>query len=85
MKYIIKDKVFDIMNKGSGLPRWEAEELLAIKGGKYQYDELLAMVGDFDSDFDALVTQSSLPDRPDEDRIEKLFFTLLEISNEISE
>lgn len=59
------------------LPRPEAEELIAIRNGKYSYDELLSEVENFDSDFERFYEESPLPHSADINGIVELYLNIL--------
>lgn len=59
--------------------RHDREFLLSIKAGKFEYDELLEKAEALKNDLAALYQQSSLPETPDDDKINAL---LIEIRKE---
>lgn len=54
------------------LPRPEAGLLLDIRNGKLSYEELLDLVGDFDTELEELYKSSFLPREPSREAIERL-------------
>ena len=59
-------------------PRPDAEELLAIKRGKYSYDELMGQVGDLDAQFDTWYEKSSLPHSPNKKKVDELCIDIVQ-------
>jgi predicted nucleotidyltransferase len=55
------------------LPRPDAAELLAIKNGKYTYEELMLLIGTIEKKYQTFKTQSILPKEPDYQRINQLY------------
>jgi len=60
------------------LPRPEAGLLVDIKNGKYSYDELLALVSDFDAEFENLYESSTLPYTPDYGKANSMYLDILD-------
>lgn len=58
-------------------PRPEADEILAIKNGKYSYSELLEKVGKWEDKFEDLYEKSFLPISPDMKNIMKLYKSIV--------
>lgn len=58
-------------------PLWNADELLAIKNGKYEYDEIVQMANDFDHKFNKMYEQSSLPFGADRQGLTSLYFDIV--------
>jgi predicted nucleotidyltransferase len=59
------------------LPLPQAEEIQAIKNGKYSYDELLEKVEGWDEKFDRLYEESPLPKRPNMKAVAELYQSIL--------
>lgn len=59
-------------------PRPEATLLTEIKSGKFKYDELLEIAGEFDKQFDSLYQKSFLSHSPDIIGANKLYLSILE-------
>jgi len=58
-------------------PLPNADEILAIKNGKYTYDEILTMAENMDKDFELWYGQSPLPHSPDKKALSKLYFAII--------
>jgi len=57
--------------------RPDAPELIAIKEGKYTYDEFESLLEGIEDHFDELYNKSTLPHSPDHKRINKLLYEIL--------
>jgi len=77
--------LFRLMSEGEELlttefitfPRPDAEFLLDIRNGKYSYEELTDMIGDYDNKFDKLYETSNLPNKPNRKIIDKLCINIV--------
>jgi uncharacterized protein len=58
-------------------PLQAAEEVLAIKKGKYTYDEILSMSEDMEKQFEDWYGQSSLPKAPDRNSLTKIYLDVI--------
>jgi hypothetical protein len=68
----------EILNSGSiTFPLIQKDEIIAVRNGKYSYDQIIAIAESFDGMFDMIYDISSLPHSPDWDRIKKLYFELI--------
>lgn len=63
-----------LQNGKISVHRPNREELLAIKWGKYTYDELMEMAADLMSQIESAATLSSLPAEPDKDAIQIVLY-----------
>lgn len=71
----------EILDEGKlQVMRPNREELLAIKAGNHQYDELLTLANTLMQQIEKAAQTSSLPDEPDREKIEKV---LIEMRNEL--
>jgi predicted nucleotidyltransferase len=59
-------------------PLWNAEELLAIKNGKYTYDEIVIMAENFDQKFNQMYEESTLPFGADRKALTQLYMAIIE-------
>lgn len=50
-----------------------AEEILAIKNGKYQYEEIVSMAESLDNQFNAWYDESPLPNAPDRNGLMEVY------------
>jgi len=67
-----------LIKKHITFPRPDAELLLAIKRGCWNYDRLMEEIGDIDARFDQLYNSSSLPKNPDRNAIDILCIEIVE-------
>jgi hypothetical protein len=82
--------VFRLLEEGRQLlttgkiefPLHNAEELLEIKHGKYQYDEALEKASEMEKDFEKLYTESSLPHSPNRNALTKVYLDIVLGNNE---
>lgn len=58
-------------------PLTEAEEILAIKQGKYTYDEFMLMIRNMEKEFETWYNQSILPNSPDRNKLLELYYTII--------
>ena len=58
-------------------PLPNAEWLLAIKNGLYDYDDILALAQDAESDFDRWYAESPLPDKPDRNALKSIYYDIV--------
>jgi uncharacterized protein len=77
--------LFRLMTEGKELlltgnitfPLENAEELLAIKNGKYSYDEMLEKAEMMDKEFESWYNQSPLPNAPNRNALAKLYLNII--------
>lgn len=75
------DMAKEILSEGKiNVHRVNREELLRIRNGEWQYDELIEMANKKMKEVEMAFDNSTLPDEPDEEKIEKL---LIEIRDEL--
>ncbi len=75
------DMAEEILREGKiYVHRSNREELLAIRNGKWQYDELIRMANEKMKSVESAFQTSKLQDEPDEEKIENL---LIEIRNQL--
>ncbi|MHA2279575.1 MAG: hypothetical protein ACXAC5_01605 [Promethearchaeota archaeon] len=68
----------EILTRGEVIVRRpDAEELLAIRDGKFNYDELVGMAEQLDGELEGLYEQSSLPHSADKEAINNLFIQVV--------
>lgn len=74
--YRLLTEGLELLEQGTiTLPRPDCKELLEIRNGKYSYDELLNLVGNFREKIDAC--KSILPAKPNLETIRILYYQLL--------
>jgi len=67
----------EILNEGKlRVMRPNRDELLAIKGGNYQYEELLTLANSLMQQIESAARASTLPAAPDRERIEKVLVAM---------
>lgn len=77
--------VFRLMTEGKELlltgnitfPLRNAEEIFAVKNGKYEYEELLSMAKKMDKEFDIWYDKSPLPHKPNINALTNLYFSII--------
>ena len=77
--------LFRLMTEGKELlltgnitfPLPNAEEILAIKNGKYTYDEMLEKAQTLDSEFEMWYNESSLPVAPNRNKLAELYLEII--------
>lgn len=68
----------EILTDGKVLIRRpDAKELLAIRNGKFKYDELIEWAENSDKELDALYEKSTLPHSPNWEKIDELYRSVL--------
>jgi len=58
-------------------PLKNAEEIRAIKNGKYTYEEIIGMAETFDKEFEMWYDLSTLPNSPDKKGLKKLYLEII--------
>jgi len=61
-------------------PLKEAQLILDIKNGKYQVEEIMEMSDCFENEMRDILEKSTLPDKPNKDKIEKMLIQMVEES-----
>lgn len=59
--------------------RKDAEELLAIRNGKYTYDEIIKWTEEQDKDLIKVAQTSGLPNSPDRNMLDKLCIEIIKM------
>ena len=71
------DMALEIMKEGKIIvERANREELLAIKSGKFYYDDLLPLAETKLNEIETAFAQCSLPDKPDYDKIQQILVAI---------
>lgn len=73
-----------LMTGNITFPRPEREELIAIRSGAYNYDELMNKVEGFDLRFEELYDKSPLPHTPDTVRINDVYLKIIDKYSDIN-
>lgn len=66
-----------LMTGNITFPLKHAEELLAIRNGKYSYEEIIEDASRMDANFNLLYEESPLPFGPDLEKLRELYFYLI--------
>ncbi len=69
-----------LTGKGVLVRRPDAEELLSIRAGAWNYFELVAWATEQDAELTKLMRESPLPNQPDKERAEAVCMALIEKS-----
>ena len=60
-------------------PLKDADFVRDIKNGKYTYEEVIEMAEGMENDFETWYNQSPLPNKPDRNKLEKLYFEIIQL------